>query len=295
MFWRTLGLANFAMFEPDKKMPALRASTAFRYSGEGINLVQFAIEQQKGRPLDQLIQEALFTPLGMTRTGLIFRTEFADNVADRYDANEQFKSQTKRFPARGAGSMTTSAEDLARFVSALFSGRIIKPATRKSMLAPFIQIRSLHQFAVAADEPEGTEGPPSDCLRHGMGPAHTPRFGPAFFRRPWQGAQNYLIWLRAPSGVHDPATNSDNWRACVPAAARDRPQAHGHTVGMGELHAGLHRRERKPALAGALPFIPAASSPTTAHSSPAPGTPNRDATPDRVQSGCRRRVPACTR
>ena len=96
------------------------------YSGEGINLVQFVIEQQKGRPLDQLMQEALFTPLGMTRTGLIFRTEFADNVADRYDANEQFKSQTKRFPARGAGSMTTSADDLARFVSALFSGRIIQ-------------------------------------------------------------------------------------------------------------------------------------------------------------------------
>src|SRR4029077_20054129 len=142
----TSGLANFAMFEPDKKMHLhFTPGTQYGYSGEGINLVQFVIEQQKGRPLDQLMQEALFTPLGMTRTGLIYRTEFADNVGDRYDASEQFKSQTKRFPARAAGSMTTSAEDLARFLSALFSGRIVKPATRKSMLAPFIQIRSLHQ------------------------------------------------------------------------------------------------------------------------------------------------------
>jgi CubicO group peptidase (beta-lactamase class C family) len=80
------------------------------------------IEQQKGRPLDQLMQEALFTPLGMTRTGIIYRADFAENVADRYDLNEVFRSQTKRFPARGAGSMTTSAGDLARFSSALLSG-----------------------------------------------------------------------------------------------------------------------------------------------------------------------------
>ena len=201
------------MFEPDKKMHLHFApGTAFRYSGEGINLVQFVIEQQKGRPLDQLMQEALFTPLGMTRTGLIYRTEFADNVADRYDANEQFKSQTKRFPARGAGSMTTSAEDLARFVSALFSGRIIKPATRKSMLAPFIQIRSLHQFALAADEPEGTEAP-AVGLAYGMGWGllTRTRFGPAFFKEGHgDGAQNYLICFERRQACMILLTNSDN-------------------------------------------------------------------------------------
>ena len=117
----TSGLANFAFVEPDKKMHLhFQPGTQYRYSGEGINLVQFVIEQQKGRPLDQLMQEAFFTPLGMTRTGLIYRTEFADNVADRYDADERFTSQTKRFPARGAGSMTTSAEDLARFAVGAF-------------------------------------------------------------------------------------------------------------------------------------------------------------------------------
>src|SRR5918996_752514 len=128
----TSGLANFAFLEPDKKMHLhFKPGTAYRYSGEGINLVQFVIEQQKTRPLDQLMQEALFTPLGMTRTGLIYRAEFAANVADRYGADEQFLAQTRRFPARASGSMTTSAEDLARFASALFEGKILKPATRK--------------------------------------------------------------------------------------------------------------------------------------------------------------------
>ena len=209
----TSGLANFAMFEPDKKMHLQFApGTAFRYSGEGINLVQFVIEQQKGRPLDQLMQDAIFTPLGMTRTGLIYRTEFADNVADRYDASEGFRSQTKRFPARGAGSMTTSAEDLARYLSALFNGRILKAASRKAMLTPFIRIRSLHQFAQAADEPEGTEAVAAG-LAYGMGWGllTNTRFGPAFFKEGHgDGAQNYLICFERRQACMIVLTNSDN-------------------------------------------------------------------------------------
>ena len=44
------------------------------------------------------MQEALFTPLGMTHTGLIYRTEFAANVADRYDTDEHFPRKLKDFP-----------------------------------------------------------------------------------------------------------------------------------------------------------------------------------------------------
>ena len=66
----TSGLANFAFLEPDKKMHLhFKPGTQYRYSGEGINMVQFTIEQQKGRPLDQLMQEALFTPLGNDTDG----------------------------------------------------------------------------------------------------------------------------------------------------------------------------------------------------------------------------------
>ena len=100
----TSGLGNLAMFAPDKKMHLyFKPGTRYLYSGDGLNLVQLAIEQKKGRPLDQLMQEALFTPLGMSRTGIIYRPEFAANVADRYDAAGTFRAQTRRFPARAAG------------------------------------------------------------------------------------------------------------------------------------------------------------------------------------------------
>ena len=209
----TSGLANFASIEPDKKMHLrFKPGTQYLYSGEGINLVQFVIEQQKHRPLDQLMQESLFTPLGMTRTALIYNERFADNVADRIDANEHFHAKTQRFPARGAGSMTSSAEDLARFASALLSGKILKPATRKAMFAPYIQIRSLHQFALAPNEAVGTETAAAG-LAYGVGwglLTRTP-FGPAFFKEGHgDGAQNYMICFERRRACMILLTNSDN-------------------------------------------------------------------------------------
>ncbi len=207
------GLANFSWLESDKKMRLhFKPGTQFRYSGEGINLVQFIIEQQKHQLLDQLMQDALFTPLKMTRTGIIYRQKFADNVADRYDLNEKFRSQTKRFPARAAGSMTTSAEDLGRFVSALFAGKIIKPGTQKAMLTPFINLRMLHQFPSQAAEPEGQEGP-SVGLAYGVGWGllTKTKFGPAFFKEGHgDGAQNYMICFPRSQTCMIILSNSDN-------------------------------------------------------------------------------------
>jgi len=209
----TSGLLNFTFLESDKKLRLhFQPGSRYGYSGEGINLVQFLIEQKKGRPLDQLMQEAFFTPLAMTRTGLIYRREFEGNVADRYNLSEKFLSKTQRFPARGAGSMTTSAEDLGRFVTALLAGKLIKKDTRKEMLRPVIPIRTLHQFALAANEPEGTEAA-AVGLAYGVGWGLLTRtsFGPAFFKEGHgDGAQNYLICFERRQACMILLTNSDN-------------------------------------------------------------------------------------
>ncbi len=206
----TSGLLNFAFLEPEKKLHLHSPPGArYSYSGEGLNLLQFVIEQKKGQPLDQLMQQALFTPLGMKRTGLIYRAEFAGNVADRYNAAEGFIAQTKRFPARAAGSMTTSAEDLARFASALFAGKIIKPTTRKKMFAPVIRIRTRHQFALKPDEPEGT--PTGLAYGAGWGLLTQTKYGPAFFKEGHgDGAQTYMICFERRQACMILLTSSDN-------------------------------------------------------------------------------------
>jgi CubicO group peptidase (beta-lactamase class C family) len=209
----TSGLHNFAFFEPDNKMHLHFApGSRYQYSGEGLNLLQLAIEERKGRSLDRLMHEAIFDPLGMTRTGLIYRQEFAADVADRFDADEKFHAQTKRFPARAAGSMTTSADDVARFAAALLAGRLLKPATFKAMLAPVIRIRTLHQFAIAANEPEGREAA-AVGLAYGLGWGllTRTRFGPAFFKEGHgDGAQNYMICFERSQTCMILLTNSDN-------------------------------------------------------------------------------------
>ncbi|MEO7455620.1 MAG: serine hydrolase domain-containing protein [Gemmatimonadaceae bacterium] len=209
----TGGLLNFASMEPDGLMRLhFKPGSRFQYSGEGINLVQFVVEQQKKASLDTLMQDAIFGPLGMRRTGLIYRTEFADNVADRYDADGKFLSKTTRFPARGAGSMTSSAEDVARFATALMAGQVIQPGTMRAMLRPFVEIRTLHQFPVAANEPEGKEAERVG-LAYGMGwglLTKTP-YGPAFFKEGHgDGAQNYMICFERRRACMVILTNSDN-------------------------------------------------------------------------------------
>ena len=209
----TTGLANFADIEPDHKMHLrTKPGTHFLYSGEGINLVQFVIEQQKHKPLDELMQQAIFEPLGMTRTGLIYRKEFESDVADRYDLNEAFRSQTKRFPARGAGSMTTSAEDLARFFTALFANKIISPASQKDMLAPYFKIHSEHEFPITGIDEPGKEGDKVGLAYGvGWGLLTDTKFGPAFFKEGHgDGAQNYVICFEKSQSCMMVLTNSDN-------------------------------------------------------------------------------------
>ena len=209
----TSGLLNFATLEPDGRMRLHAAPGAgYRYSGEGFNLVQFVVEQRLGRPLDALMREALFDPLGMARTGMVFRPEFEADIADRFGAEGQFLAKTRRNPARGAGSMTSTAEDLAAFAIALLDGRVLKPEARAAMLRPYVRIRSLHQFALGADEGEGAEAAAAGLAYGvGWGLLTRTRFGPAFFKEGHgDGAQTYLICFERQRACMVLLTNSDN-------------------------------------------------------------------------------------
>jgi CubicO group peptidase (beta-lactamase class C family) len=108
--------------------------------------------------------------------------------------------------------MTTSAEDLARFATALFDNKIIKASTRTEMLRPFIRVNSLHQFPIAPNEGEGKEAKEAG-VAYGVGwglLTHT-RFGPAFFKEGHgDGAENYIICFERQKSCMILLTNSDN-------------------------------------------------------------------------------------
>jgi CubicO group peptidase (beta-lactamase class C family) len=236
----TSGLANFAAYEPDKKMHLHYApGTRFSYSGEGINLLQLVVEQRMNMPLQQQMQTAFFTPLRMNSTALVWNPAVGSNVADRYDTDGKFIAHTRRDNARAAGSMTSSAQDLANFATALLAREkegkgmkiarsltgtplnaaedtqtfapLLKPDTFKQMLTPVIQIDAAHQFPTF-EEKKGTEGP-AVGLAYGLGWGLLTRtkFGDAFFKEGHgDGAQNYMICFTRHRDCMIILTNSDN-------------------------------------------------------------------------------------
>ena len=74
------GFNNFWFIEPDQKLRIhFDPGTRFSYSGEGLSLLQFAIEHGKqsqglGVDIDDLTNDD-FTRLGMTRTRLMWRPD----------------------------------------------------------------------------------------------------------------------------------------------------------------------------------------------------------------------------
>jgi CubicO group peptidase (beta-lactamase class C family) len=210
----TSSLCNYAPADmPDGKLRIeYKPGTRFAYSGEGLTLLQYVIEQAiTHEPLEVSMQRDLFTPLRMNTTSLTWNDRFLPNNAARYGAAGNFLNYTRRDNARASGSMATSVNDLAHFLEALFANRILQPATREEMLAPQISIHAAHQFPTL--DPATSEEGPRVGLSYGLGwglLTHT-KYGPAFFKEGHgDGAENYVICFTRHQDCMVLLTNSDN-------------------------------------------------------------------------------------
>jgi CubicO group peptidase (beta-lactamase class C family) len=146
------GFANFAFLEPDGKLRIhFDPGTRFAYSGEGFVLLQFAIEHGKksnglGVDVGELAQKNIFGPLGMTRTSLKWRDDFAGNYADGWDEKGLVEAHCRRFKVGAAGSMDTTITDYAKFTAALVRGWGLSPASHAEMIKPQVHITTSTMF-----------------------------------------------------------------------------------------------------------------------------------------------------
>lgn len=145
------GFANFWWTEPDQKLRIhFEPGTKYSYSGEGLILLQFVVENGKrsqglGVDVGELTQ-ANFTRLGMTRTSLKWRPDFAGNLADGWNDKGEVGEHDERSKVRAAGSMDTTISDLSKFVAALVKGEGLSKASRAEMVKPSLHIITAHQF-----------------------------------------------------------------------------------------------------------------------------------------------------
>ena len=175
------GFANFFFLEPDKK-PRIHFAPGSRYaySGEGLHLLQFVLEE--GLKLDVgALATSEFARLGMTRTALTWRADFAGASADGWNDRGEPKPHDQRSRVRVAGSMDTTIADMAKFAAALVTGNGLSPASRAELAGAQLAITTRHQFPTLA--PELPPDMWDDSLAAGLGVVtFRGREGPGFYK-----------------------------------------------------------------------------------------------------------------
>src|SRR6185437_2277280 len=83
------GFANFAFLEPDGRLQFhFDPGSRYGYSGEGLILLQFVLERGRlGQDIGALMQRRVFDRFGMPRTSMMWRGDFATNLADGWNAD----------------------------------------------------------------------------------------------------------------------------------------------------------------------------------------------------------------
>jgi CubicO group peptidase (beta-lactamase class C family) len=207
----TSGFPNWRRFTDDKKLRIyFSPGSRFAYSGEGIALAQMVVEAVTRKSVNELMNERIFQPLGMTRTSMVSEERFENDHAIGYDEHGKSLAPELREKGNAAGSMQTTLRDYARFVQAVLSGAIPDRRSRELMLGPQVQIKSKHEFPSLAAET--TTANRAIHLSYGLGwGLYWTRYGEAFFKEGHdEGWRHYVVGFDKPKAGMLIMTNSSN-------------------------------------------------------------------------------------
>ncbi len=176
------GFANFAFLEPDGKLRFhFDPGTRYAYSGEGLILLQFVLEQGLGLDVGAEMQRRVFDRAGMTRTSMMWRADFATNLADGWDAQGKPVPHDQRSRPRAAGSMDTTMADIARFAAAYVRGEGLSARGRAELTRPQRPITTASQFPSLQPELPVDRRRPDLAAGLGVVVCDGPQ-GPGFFK-----------------------------------------------------------------------------------------------------------------
>ena len=190
------GFANFRWVEPDKKLrfhfdPGAR----YGYSAEGMYILQLIVERGLGLDTEQEMQRRVFQRFGMRNTSMLWRADFANNLADGYTVEGKMIPHDDRSRPSAAGSMDTTIEDQARLWAGIVRGEGVSAASRAAMVKPQLIITSTSQFPTLV--PGQVAWPQGLAAGLGLVTFHD-RSGPAWFKGGHDdGTGNMVICLES--------------------------------------------------------------------------------------------------
>ena len=147
------GFANFRWLESNKRLQFhSNPGSRYGYSAEGFYILQLILEKGLGLDVGKEMQTRIFDRFGMKNTSMIWREDFAKNLADGYGLDGNMQPHDDRSSVSAAGSMDTSIADQAQLWSAIVRGEGLDTASRIEMVRPQLAITSPYQFPTLTTE-----------------------------------------------------------------------------------------------------------------------------------------------
>ncbi|UBM59630.1 serine hydrolase [Marinilongibacter aquaticus] len=207
----TTGFANWRFFDPDQKLKVhFKPGEKFSYSGEGMVYLQVVLEKMTGKGIEELAQEILFRPLGMTHTAYEWKPLFEKDYALGHQPNGNTYTKDKDNEPRSPSTLETTFGDYVKFLTAVLHKQIISAAAYDEIFSPQVRIHSLAQFGKGAGI--STDKYDDINLSYGLGWGYweTP-YGKAVYKEGHgDGFQNYSILFPDSGKGLLIMSNSDN-------------------------------------------------------------------------------------
>jgi CubicO group peptidase (beta-lactamase class C family) len=130
-----------------------KGTGAFHYSNAGYNLLAAIIERASGMPYARYLRTAIFDRIGLRHTG-VYGIDH-DRMGEGATAYRGFTPQgavsswPRNMRTWGGGDLYSTAEDLARFASALREGRIIPTASYAKMTTSHVKLEGGDAYGYA--------------------------------------------------------------------------------------------------------------------------------------------------
>jgi CubicO group peptidase (beta-lactamase class C family) len=157
--------------------------TKTSYSNTNYDLLGEVIEQWTGESYGTFIQDQILDPLGMSQTQELGRSSTVPNQAVGYETPRHGrwpKAELQNGPAMyAAAGMVSTAQDMATYMTALLSGRLLEPATYGLMWTstPMPQFRvhppSNAVYGLGWDTAIDTSAGPTTVTKSGQVPGYT--------------------------------------------------------------------------------------------------------------------------
>ncbi|NJW54061.1 serine hydrolase [Salinimicrobium oceani] len=140
--WRYLNETGKLAFEFDP-------GSKYQYSGEGFEYLRKAMESKFGASIEQLAEEHVFSPAGMTDTRFWWDEEMDESrYAQNFDKEGKKIETTKYYEANAAANLLTTVEDYGRFLSYVINGAELSSDLFQEMQSRQVKLKENDYFGL---------------------------------------------------------------------------------------------------------------------------------------------------